>query len=68
MSYDLAAHESDFEMTNAKNYFNPQDFKLLYPAIQDSLDPIIPKGTVFAPPGINLTVPADADSVYFASR
>lgn len=68
MSYDLAAHESDFEMTNAKNYFNPQDFKLLYPAIQDSLDPIIPKGTVFAPPGINLTVPADADSVYFASQ
>ncbi|HRF27718.1 MAG TPA: penicillin acylase family protein, partial [Ferruginibacter sp.] len=47
MSYDLAAHESDFEMTNAKNVFSKEEFDLLFPPIQDSLDPIIPKGTAF---------------------
>lgn len=65
MSYDLASHENDFEMTNARNYFSKEDFDKLYPAIQDSLDPIIPKGTVFAPPGIALKSPGSADSLYF---
>jgi len=36
MSYDLAARESDFEMTNAKSFFSKEDFDLLYPATQDS--------------------------------
>ena len=47
MSYDLASHDDDFEMTNAKSYFSADDFAKLFPALQDSLDPIIPKGTVF---------------------
>ncbi|MFT3907889.1 MAG: penicillin acylase family protein [Ferruginibacter sp.] len=64
MSYDLAAHETDFEMTNAQAYFSPADFKLLYPAIQDSLDPIIPKGTVYTAPKTALKIPASADSLY----
>ncbi|RYY51113.1 MAG: penicillin acylase family protein [Chitinophagaceae bacterium] len=67
MSYDLASNERDFEMTNAKLFFSKEDFDLLYPAIQDSLDPIIPKGTAFAAPGITAQKPADADSLYFAS-
>jgi penicillin G amidase len=46
MSYDLAARENDFEMTSAKSYFTPDDFEKLFPARQDSLDPIIPKGTL----------------------
>lgn len=49
MCYDLAAHEDDFEMTASKNYFSADDFAKLYPSTQDSLDPIIPKGTPFAP-------------------
>ena len=68
MSYDLAAHETDFEMTNAKNYFSPDDFSKLYPAIQDSLDPIIPKGTIYQQPKIQLKIPADADSLYLSKE
>ncbi|MFN8252833.1 MAG: penicillin acylase family protein [Ferruginibacter sp.] len=49
MSYDLAAHEEDFEMTNARSFFSNTDFDKLFPDIQDSLDPIIPKGTPFIP-------------------
>jgi penicillin amidase len=65
MSYDLAAHETDFEMTNAKQFFNPDDFNKLYPPIQDSLDPIVPKGTAFAAASVPLKIPATADSLYF---
>ena len=65
MSYDLAAHETDFEMTNAKQFFSPSDFIKLFPIIQDSLDPIIPKGTVFAAPSVPLNVPSSPDSLFF---
>lgn len=67
MSYDLAAHEEDFEMTNAKSFFNTGDFEKLFPSIQDSLDPIIPKGTPFLPQTIFPVAPAKADSLYFKS-
>ncbi|RYY72087.1 MAG: penicillin acylase family protein [Chitinophagaceae bacterium] len=67
MSYDLAANEKDFEMTNAKHFFSKEDFDLLYPVIQDSLDPIIPKGTVFSPAGLLTNPPVTADSLYFSS-
>ncbi len=46
MSNDLAGHDADFEMTNAKHFFSAADFNLLYPSVQDSADPIVPKGTV----------------------
>ncbi len=65
MSYDLAAHETDFEMTNARQFFSPADFNKLYPSIQDSLDPIIPVKTPFAAPSVPLHIPATADSLYF---
>ena len=68
MSYDLAGNDDDFEMTNAKNYFSKTDFDLLYPQKQDSLDPIIPKGTIYAEPKIKLKAPAIADSVYFNNK
>jgi penicillin G amidase len=68
MSYDLAGRDDDFEMTNAKNYFSKTDFDLLYPATQDSLDPIIPKGTVYAAPAIKPVAPAVADSLYFNNK
>jgi penicillin amidase len=66
MSYDLAAHEDDFEMTNAKNYFSKNDFALLAPAKKDSVDPIIPSGTIYPKPAIQLTLPSSVDSIYFS--
>ena len=66
MSLDLAGHEDDFEMTNAKSVFDKADFDKIYPTIMDSLDPIVPKGTVFSKPGIELKIPASADSLYFS--
>ncbi|MEP7239189.1 MAG: penicillin acylase family protein [Ferruginibacter sp.] len=68
MSYDLAAHDDDFEMTNAKSYFSANDFAKLFPSIQDSLDPIIPKGTIFDKQTVFPVAPANADSVYFNNR
>ena len=68
MSYDLAAHEDDIEMTNAKSFFSPADVALLYPSKQDSLDPIIPKGTMYAAPKLLVKQPATADSVYFRNK
>ncbi len=66
MSYDLSGRgaATDLQMTNAKNYFGYKDFNQLFTNIKDSLDPIIPKGTVFVKPSINPTTPKDIDSVY----
>jgi len=68
MSNELAGHEDDIEMTNAKSYFSPEDFNLLYPEKQDSLDPIIPSGTVYAAPKMMVKKPAIADSLYLNPR
>ncbi|HLY68397.1 MAG TPA: penicillin acylase family protein, partial [Puia sp.] len=66
MSLDLAGSENDFEYNNAKNHFGLSDFQKLYPYLQDSLDPIVPKGTVYPAPGIAVKIPPTADSLYFA--
>ncbi|MEP7110403.1 MAG: penicillin acylase family protein, partial [Ferruginibacter sp.] len=68
MSENLAGGEDDFEMTNAKSFFNKEDFAKLYPLHQDSLDPVIPKGTVYNQPKLLLKAPADSDSVYFNNK
>ncbi|MBS1659874.1 MAG: penicillin acylase family protein, partial [Bacteroidetes bacterium] len=65
MAYDLAGGDNDFEMTNAKNFFSKEDFAKLYPSIQDSLDPIIPKGKHFLPPSFVPKAPASVDSLYY---
>jgi penicillin G amidase len=68
MSYDLAGADNDFEMTNAKSLFSKEEFAKLYPAVQDSLDPIIPKGTRFLPPHVHPLIPITADSLYFNNK
>ncbi len=68
MSENLAAGEDDFELTNAKGFFSEADFAKLFPAQQDSLDPIIPKGTIYITPKILLQKPADADSAYLNTK
>lgn len=65
MALDLAGHETDFESTNARSVFTEADFDKIYPIVMDSLDPIVPKGTAFAPPPKPLEVPVTADSLYY---
>ncbi|HNU88747.1 MAG TPA: penicillin acylase family protein, partial [Ferruginibacter sp.] len=68
MSYDLAARDDDFEMTNVKSYFSTGDFTKLFPSLQDSLDPIIPKGTPFEKQKVFPVAPVGADSVYMNNK
>ncbi len=68
MSYDLAAHENDFEMTNARSYFKPDVFHKLFPAQPDSLDPIIPRGTHYATPSVDVHAPVNMDSINFSGE
>ncbi len=68
MAYDLSSHETDFEMTNARSFFSAEDFNLLYPTKQDSLDPIIPKGTAFSKQSIFPVAPKNVDSTYFKNN
>ena len=66
MSYDLTARgaTTDLQMTNAKNYFGYDDFDQLFPNVQDSLDPIIPHGTIYNKPDITPIAPRNVDSAY----
>jgi penicillin amidase len=64
MSLDLAGPENDMEYSNAKTVFDATDFDKLYPITQDSLDPIVPKGTVFPEPSVKVVAPANADSIF----
>lgn len=65
MSYDLAGYEKDFEMTRARDFFSKEDFRLLFPEIADSADPVIPFDSVGIFSGMLLRKPAMADSEYF---
>ncbi|MEO7446376.1 MAG: penicillin acylase family protein [Ferruginibacter sp.] len=65
MAYELSSSEHDVEMTNARDYFSREDFDLLYPSAQDSMDPIISKGTIYGTLTNPFKIPADADSLYF---
>lgn len=60
--------EDDLTATNAKTIFTQQELNIIYPEIPDSLMPIIPKGTVFDPPGIVPVKPLSADSLYFGIK
>lgn len=60
--------ESDLANTNAKSVFIPDELKMMYPQVPDSLMPIVPKGTVFDKPGIVPVKPATADSLYFDKK
>lgn len=57
--------EDDLGYTNAKSIFTADEMKMIYPQVPDSLLPVIPRGTVFGPPGIVPVKPATADSLYF---
>jgi len=65
MTRTLADFELDLEKTNAKSKLSLADFGAMYPDVADSLEPIVPKGTVFAPASVVPLKPATADSLYF---
>jgi penicillin amidase len=54
MSWDLSGQGDDLVYTNAKNYFGYDDFMQLFPSTQDTLDPIVPRGTAFEKPSIDV--------------
>ncbi|MEO6453570.1 MAG: penicillin acylase family protein [Ginsengibacter sp.] len=67
MAYDLAGHDDDFEMTNAKSFFSKEDFSKIYPSMPDSLYPIVSGDTAFLKHAIEVKPPSTADSLYFNS-
>ena len=68
MAKTLAGNVDDLAYTNAKTFFDDEQMKVLFPAVPDSLDPIVPKGTAFDKPGIVPVAPATVDSLYFPKR
>lgn len=69
MSFDLSGQgDDDLFMTNTRNVLGYETFKKLFPLCDDSLDPIIPKGTAFQKPGINVKIPPHLDSAYLGIK
>jgi penicillin G amidase len=65
MTLELAGGENDFEYSNAKSIFSREDFDKMYPIAQDSVDPVVPRETLYPQPGVLVKPPAGADSAYF---
>lgn len=65
MRYDLTGGENDIELTNMRAVFNRYTMDKLFPVTQDSLDPVIPRGTLFDTATVHIHPPATADSLYF---
>jgi len=70
MSYDLTGHSAfdDLQLTNTRDYLGYDLFNTLYTNQQDSLDPIIPKGTLFAKPSITPLQPIGSDIAYLKKQ
>ncbi len=68
MSFDLTGRDDDILYSNAKTFFGYDDFMKLFPNQQDSLDPIIPKKTIFQKPAIVVKKPINFDSAYLLKR
>ncbi len=64
MTETLAGGSDDLPMTKAKTFFGDAALQVLFPQIPDSLDPIIPKGTVFPAASITPVTPPSLDSLY----
>jgi penicillin G amidase len=68
MSRILAGNVNDLELTIEKKYIPFPDFKILYPDVPDSLEPIVPRGIKFDTASIKPVKPATADSLYFGMK
>ena len=68
MTETLAGAVDDLPLTNARSFFSDDELKILFPQMPDSLEPIIPKGTVFPKPTVVPVKPANADSIYLGKK
>ncbi len=68
MTRTLAGSADDLSLTKVRDFFGDETVQLLFPQMEDSLSPIIPSGTPFAPPSIPLQTPSTADSLYFKTK
>jgi penicillin amidase len=70
MSYDLTGRSAtaDLQLTNTRDYLGFDLFDKLYTNQQDSLDPIIPRGTEFAAASIHPVAPTNADFSYLHKK
>jgi penicillin amidase len=68
MSKTLAGYDNDLQNTSSKPNLSFDELVQLDPQVPDSLDPIIPKGTLFDAPGLVPVKPANADSLYFEKK
>ncbi len=68
MSLELAGSEHDFEYTNAKAVFSPEDFDKMYPISSDSLDPVVSTQTNYTQPGLVVRPPAGVDTAYLGRK
>jgi penicillin amidase len=59
---------NDLELTNQKRTIPFSEFKNLYPEVPDSLEPIVPKGTIFDSAIAKISPPPTADSIYFERK
>jgi penicillin amidase len=68
MTKTLAFSADDLPLTALKKVFSEDQLDILYPQLQDSLDPIVPKGTAFDPPALMAIAPASVDSLYLRQK
>lgn len=64
MAQTLSGFSDDLPLTKLRSFFDDAALRVLFPQVADSLDPVIPPGTVFAPPSVTPVAPPHADSVY----
>lgn len=57
-------YANDFQYTSLRSVFSEAEMKMFFPFAQDSLSPIIPKGTIYPPASISAIAPVNSDSVY----
>lgn len=58
------SYSNDFQYNNLRSVFSDEQMKILFPYSQDSLRPIIPKGTIYPPASVVAVAPINADSLY----
>src|SRR5436190_6527445 len=68
MTETLAGAVDDLPLTNARSFFSDDELKILFPQVPDSLEPIVPKGTIFPKPTVVPVKPATADSIYLGKK
>ncbi|WP_276502245.1 penicillin acylase family protein [Terrimonas pollutisoli] len=61
-------YANDFQYSDLHTIFSEAEMKMLFPYAQDSLNPIIPKGTPYPLPSVSAIAPPNSDSVYLHKK